>query len=84
MTMSPRRMIPLALASCLLVAAIASPAFSAAGVLDSSFGVAGKLTTNLSSGFDAAFAVAVQADGAIVAAGKASGAGGKNSAGEQR
>jgi uncharacterized delta-60 repeat protein len=57
--------------------ALAVPAQAEAGVLDPSFGVAGTTTTNLSSGKDAAFAVAVQDDGTIVAAGQSSGAGGK-------
>lgn len=74
---SPRKSIVSMLSTCLLVGALALPARAAAGVLDSSFGVAGTVTTNMGKGFDAAFAVAVQDDGRIVAAGKASGAGGK-------
>jgi uncharacterized delta-60 repeat protein len=74
---SPRKSVAPLLAACLLIGATARPALAAAGVLDSSFGVAGKVMTNISSGFDAAFGVAIQDDGAIVAAGKESGAGGR-------
>ena len=47
------------------------------GALDRSFGGDGKVTTNFSPGYDAALDVALQADGKIVAAGYASGAGGR-------
>lgn len=66
------------LAACLLLGALAPPALAEAGTLDSSFGVAGKVMTNIGAGFDAAFGVAVQpADGKVVAAGRTSGGGGK-------
>jgi uncharacterized delta-60 repeat protein len=39
------------------------------GTLDTSFGTGGKVTTNISDTGDGAFAVAIQADGKIVAAG---------------
>jgi uncharacterized delta-60 repeat protein len=64
-------------AASVLVLAHSLPALAAAGVLDSSFGVAGQVTTNLGPGFDAAFAMTVQDDGKTVAVGKTSGAGGR-------
>jgi uncharacterized delta-60 repeat protein len=65
------------LAACLLVGALAPPALAQAGTLDSSFGVAGKVMTNIAAGFDSAFGVAVQADGKVVAVGRTSAGGGK-------
>lgn len=47
------------------------------GTLDSSFGGDGKVMTNFSRGDDTAFGVAIQADGRIVAAGRAGGHDGK-------
>ena len=47
------------------------------GTRDSTFDVDGKVTTDFTSGPDWANAVAIQANGKIVAAGKAAGAGGK-------
>lgn len=47
------------------------------GALDTSFGGDGRVVTNFTSGWDAATGVGVQADGKIVAAGSASGAGGR-------
>jgi uncharacterized delta-60 repeat protein len=47
------------------------------GSLDSSFGAGGKATTNFSPSQDFAFGVALQADGKIVAAGRAGGSGGR-------
>jgi uncharacterized delta-60 repeat protein len=44
------------------------------GTLDTSFGGDGRVTTNFTADFDAAFALALQADGKIVAAGFAEGA----------
>jgi uncharacterized delta-60 repeat protein len=41
------------------------------GTLDTSFGGDGRVTTNFTAGFDAAFALALEADGKIVAAGLA-------------
>lgn len=41
------------------------------GSLDSSFGAGGKLTTEIQSGYDQAYAVAIQTDGKIIAAGGA-------------
>ncbi len=41
------------------------------GTLDNTFGTGGKVTTDFAGGDDAAFAVALQADGKIVAAGGA-------------
>jgi uncharacterized delta-60 repeat protein len=49
----------------------------AAGGLDRTFSDDGKATTNFTRGFDGAEAVAVQADGKIVAAGLADGKGGR-------
>ncbi|MGH2655010.1 MAG: hypothetical protein ACRDHV_11790 [Actinomycetota bacterium] len=51
--------------------------FDADGSLDGSFGEAGKVLTDLTGGLDVAFAVAIQDDGKIVAAGRAAGAGGR-------
>jgi uncharacterized delta-60 repeat protein len=47
------------------------------GTLDTSFGDGGKITTNFTSGLDFAFGVEIQADGKIVAAGRAGGSGGR-------
>jgi len=47
------------------------------GTLDPSFGEDGKVLTNLTGGFDVAYAVAIQANGKIVAAGRSAGAGGR-------
>lgn len=46
--------------------------YNADGALDSSFGVGGKVTTDFFGFFDQAFAVTIQPDGKIVAAGSAS------------
>jgi uncharacterized delta-60 repeat protein len=56
---------------CALVAIPAGSALAAAGDLDTSFGGDGKVTTNFTSGDDTGFAVGIQADGKIVAAGTA-------------
>lgn len=45
------------------------------GTLDASFGESGKVLTNFTKGPDLALAMAIQADGRIVAAGRAAGAG---------
>lgn len=45
------------------------------GTLDASFGEGGKVLTNFTKGPDLALAMAIQADGKIVAAGRAAGAG---------
>jgi uncharacterized delta-60 repeat protein len=47
------------------------------GALDPSFSGDGKVLTNPTPGFDAVYAVAVQPDGKVVVAGKASGSGGR-------
>ena len=47
------------------------------GTLDSTFGGDGKVITDFSRGDDLAFGVAIQADGKIVAAGRAGGGGGR-------
>lgn len=51
--------------------------FDADGSLDGSFGEAGKVLTDITGGLDVAFALAIQPDGKIVAAGRAAGAGGR-------
>jgi uncharacterized delta-60 repeat protein len=56
-----------AVASC--SSAHSASTSTAAGTLDSGFGSGGKVSTNLSSRFDRARAVAVQTDGKIVVAG---------------
>jgi uncharacterized delta-60 repeat protein len=48
--------------------------YNADGSLDASFGSGGKVLTDFAGGADAAFAVALQTDGKIVAAGSAGGA----------
>jgi uncharacterized delta-60 repeat protein len=69
-TVRRRTVLVAALASA-LTASSASPALAAPGDLDTTFGGDGKVTTNFTRGFDAANAVAIQADGKIVAAGVA-------------
>ncbi len=68
----PRRTVAGAtLLTCALVLALAGQAQAAPGDLDSSFSGDGKQTTDFAGGFDAGWAVAVQADGKIVVAGSA-------------
>jgi uncharacterized delta-60 repeat protein len=50
------------------------------GSLDTAFGIGGKVTTDFAGAFDNAFALALQADGKIVAAGSAQPAGGGSDA----
>jgi uncharacterized delta-60 repeat protein len=57
--------------ACALIVTSASPAYAAPGDLDTSFGGDGKVITNFTRRFDAAAAVAIQADGKIVTAGGA-------------
>jgi uncharacterized delta-60 repeat protein len=54
---------------------LASPAQAVAGDLDPGFGTGGKVTTDFAGGPDEAFAVAVQPDGKLVAAGGTAGPG---------
>ena len=56
-----------------LFALVGSLAFAAAGRLDPTFGVGGKVTTDFTSGYDIADGVAVQADGKMVVVGMAGG-----------
>jgi uncharacterized delta-60 repeat protein len=67
-------------ATAAATAATATPrsphAAQTAGDLDPSFGGDGRVTTNLTSGFDAGRAVAIQNDGKIVVAGSAGGSNG--------
>src|SRR5919201_1773838 len=63
--------------ACMLLVAEALPARAAAGHLDPTFGGDGKVTTDMSGGFDGANAVAIQGNGKIVAAGGIGGAGGR-------
>jgi uncharacterized delta-60 repeat protein len=51
--------------------------YNADGTLDRSFGGDGRVTTNFSRAGDFAFGVAIQADGKIVAVGRAGGSGGR-------
>jgi uncharacterized delta-60 repeat protein len=64
------RVLPLAV---LLALTLDSSVLAAPGDLDTSFGGDGKVTTNFTSGFDAASALAIQADGRLVAAGTSGG-----------
>jgi uncharacterized delta-60 repeat protein len=61
----------LAVASFALITTFASPAIAAGGDLDPKFGGDGRVTTNVTSGYDRANDVAIQADGRIVVAGVA-------------
>jgi uncharacterized delta-60 repeat protein len=63
--------------SCLFLLALPSAAFAQAGALDASFGGDGKVTSNLTSRYDYAVGLIIQADGKLVAAGPASGGGGR-------
>ena len=45
--------------------------YNSNGTLDSSFGTGGKVTTDFNGGIDEAYALAIQSDGKIVAAGRA-------------
>jgi uncharacterized delta-60 repeat protein len=71
------RFVPVVVMVSALVAAIAPPAFAAAGALDTSFGGDGKVTTSFGSTLDYGQGVGIQADGKIVVAGTA-GANGSN------
>jgi uncharacterized delta-60 repeat protein len=51
--------------------------FASDGSLDGSFGQGGKVLTDVTGGLDVAFAVAIQPDGKIVAAGRAAGGAGR-------
>ncbi|MCA1832344.1 MAG: hypothetical protein ABR548_06360 [Actinomycetota bacterium] len=51
--------------------------YTSAGILDSSFGSSGKVTTSF-SGFDYAYALAIQPDGKVIAAGTAQNGSGTN------
>lgn len=57
------------MAACLLLAMPASYSYAAGGTLDTTFDVDGKVTTDFTGFVDEANAVAVQADGKILAAG---------------
>jgi uncharacterized delta-60 repeat protein len=63
--------------SCLFLLALPSAASAQAGTLDASFGGDGKVTTNLTSRYDYALGLIIQADGKLVVAGPASGRGGR-------
>ena len=59
-------------ASCVAFCSrVALARYKTDGTLDPAFGDSGKVMTNLTDGFDEGFAVAIQADGKIVAAGRA-------------
>ncbi len=51
--------------------------YTSSGALDPSFGGDGRVVTNFTAGFDAAYAVGIQADGKVVAAGGVPGSGGR-------
>jgi uncharacterized delta-60 repeat protein len=57
-------------AVALLALAVAPSAFGAAGALDPTFGGDGRVTTNVGPHYDAAYALAIQADGKLVVAGE--------------
>jgi uncharacterized delta-60 repeat protein len=65
-----------ALFAAFIVVAFAPQALAQAGTLDTTFSGDGKLTTDFTSSYDASYAVALQADGRIVAVG-AAGRGGR-------
>ena len=66
------------LLAALLLGGLASPAYALLpGDLDTTFSKDGKAVTNLTTGYDVAGGIAVQADGRIVAAGMAGGKGGR-------
>jgi uncharacterized delta-60 repeat protein len=74
----PRRLAPVLLASLLLLMAVSSASAALPpGALDTTFSSDGLTTTNFTSGFDSANAVAVQLDSKIVAVGQAGGSGGR-------
>ena len=62
-----------ALAAVGVVAALAHPAVAAPGDLDTTFGTGGLVRTDVTTVGDAAYGVAVQADGRVVAVGTAGG-----------
>ena len=64
-------------ANCCSNAAFALVRYNTDGTRDATFSGDGKLTTNFTTGIDVAFGVAIQADGKIVAAGRAPGSGGR-------
>jgi uncharacterized delta-60 repeat protein len=67
-----------ALIAALALGAVASPAYALLpGDLDPGFSGDGKAVTNLTTGYDAAGGIGVQADGKVVAAGSAAGGGGR-------
>jgi uncharacterized delta-60 repeat protein len=66
-----------AVVGCLGLLAVSSPASAQPGALDSAFGGDGKVTTDVTGGFDYAVGLVVQGDGKLVAAGPASGGGGR-------
>jgi uncharacterized delta-60 repeat protein len=70
-------LIALILSGLVAVASLASPAFGAPADLDPSFSSNGKARTDITPGFDFAFALAIQADTKIVAVGRAAGSGGR-------
>jgi uncharacterized delta-60 repeat protein len=73
-----RRLAPVFLASLLLLTAASSASAALPpGALDTTFSSDGLTTTNFTSGFDSANAVAVQIDSKIVAVGQAGGSGGR-------
>lgn len=62
----------------LMLTLVGSPASAQAGVLDTTFGGDGKVTTNFPSGFECGFGVTVQSsDGKIVVSGEGGGNGGQ-------
>src|SRR6188508_1891345 len=61
----------IAAAACALIALSAGPAHATPGDLDRTFGDRGKVITNISRGNDGASDVAIQANGKIVAVGRA-------------
>jgi len=72
-----RRVLSATFAALALGAAASSAQAALPGDLDLSFSADGKVVTNLTTGFDSANGIAVQADLKIVAAGQAAGAGGR-------
>jgi uncharacterized delta-60 repeat protein len=77
MSMPTRRRIAAIASICSCIVIAATAVLAAPASLDVTFGGDGKVMTNFTDGFDGASAMAIQADGKIVAAGVVDGGGGR-------